>query len=187
MELSPVKREILEAVFLHSKPVRAIQVAKELGKEFPSVMMHLIGLTRIGYIQSPEKGHYTVTGEGKKALGILQIDKESAQAILMPASRDKMFHFYLGIGEPINLHAQGLLDFCEKIATANVNSIEFHINRGDFEAWLRGIGDFELAKKAQLLKYKKLSGEELRSRLTELTKTRCTELVKAVEQNNQPK
>jgi DNA-binding transcriptional ArsR family regulator len=178
MELSPVKREILETVFLHDKPVKATQIAKELGKEFPSVMMHLIGLTRMGYTQSPEKGYYLITEEGKKALGIPQIDKENAQAILAPVSRDEMFHFYLGIGEPINLHAQGLLDFCEKIATANVNSVEFHVNRGDFETWLMGIGDAELAKKAQLLKHKKLSGEELRNRLTDLTKSRCAELDK---------
>jgi len=176
MELSPVKREILETVLLHDKPVKATQVAKEAGREFPSVMMHLIGLTRMRYTQSPQKGHYLITTEGKKALGIPQIEKANAQTILAPAPRDKAFHFYLDVGRPLNLYAQGLQDFCEKIAKANVNSVEFHVNRGDFQAWFTCIGDAELAKKAALLKDKKLPGEELRTKFAELVNNRCAEL-----------
>ena len=70
MSLSPVKREILETLLLHDKPVRATQLAKETGKEFPPVMMHLIGLTRIGYAGSPEKSQYTIPEKGKRALGL---------------------------------------------------------------------------------------------------------------------
>ena len=36
------------------------------------------------------------------------------------------------------------------------------MKRGDFEAWTKGIGDEELAKKIALLKQKNLAGEELR-------------------------
>ena len=178
MSLSPIKREILETMLLNDKPAKAAQIAKDIGKEFPSVMMHLIGLTRMGYANSPEKGQYTITEKGKKALGIPEINKENASAILSHSPRDKAFHFYAGIGKPLNLYAQGIQDFCDKILKVNVDTIEFHVTRGDFEAWFAGLGDAELAKKTALLKEKKMAGEELRRKLHEIIENRCIVLAK---------
>jgi DNA-binding transcriptional ArsR family regulator len=178
MSLSPIKREILETMLLNDKPAKAAQIAKETGKEFPSVMMHLIGLTRMGYANSPEKGQYAITEKGKKAVGIPEINKENASAILAHTPRDKAFHFYAGIGKPLNLYAHSLQDFCDKILKVNVDTIEFHVNRGDFDAWFAGLGDVELAKKTALLKEKKMAGEELRRKLHEIIENRCTVLAK---------
>jgi len=172
MSLSPVKREILETMLLHDKPARAAQIAKEAEKKFPAVMMHLIGLARMGYANSPEKGLYTLTERGKKALGIPEIDKENAKAILADVPHDKAFHFYAGIGNPLSLYANSLQDFCDKILQVSVDSVEFHLNRGDFESWFAGLGDTELARKIALLKEKKMIGEELRSRLHEIIENR---------------
>ncbi len=154
MSLSIVRYEVLETLLLHDKPVRPAQVSKETGKEFSSIMMHLIGLTRMEYATSPEKGHYAITGKGKKALGIPEITAEKAKEILMEQSQNKAFHFYSGIGKPSNLYAHSLQDFCDKIQKINVDSIEFHMNREDFEAWFTGLGDVELARKIVLLKRK---------------------------------
>jgi hypothetical protein len=173
MSLPPIKREILETMLLHDKPARAVQIAKESGKKFPPVMMHLIGLTRMGYAYSPEKGQYTITEKGKEALGIPEINKENARAILVPTPHEKAFHFYAGIGNPLSLYAHGLQDFCDKILKLSVNSIEFHVNHGDFEAWFTGLGDAELARKTALLKEKKMTGEELRRKLHEIVENRC--------------
>jgi DNA-binding transcriptional ArsR family regulator len=173
MSLSPEKREILETMLLHDKPVSAAQIAKESGKKFPSVMMHLIGLTRMGYANSPEKGQYAITEKGKEVLGMPEINKEIARAILADTSRDKAFHFYAGIGKPLSLYAHSLKDFCDKILKVSVDSIEFHVNRGDFEAWFAGLGDVELARKTALLKEKKMVGEELRRKLYEIVENRC--------------
>jgi DNA-binding transcriptional ArsR family regulator len=178
MSLSPIKREILETMLLNDKPAKAAQIAKDNGKEFPSVMMHLIGLTRMGYANSPEKGQYTITEKGKKALGIPEINKETATAILSHTPRDKAFHFYAGIGKPLNLYAYDLQDFCDKILKVNVDTIEFHVTRGDFEAWFACLGDAELAKKTALLKEKKIAGEELRRKLHEIIENRCIVLAK---------
>jgi len=180
MSLSSIKREILETMLLHDKPVRAAQIAKESGKKFPSVMMHLIGLTRTGYTNSPEKGQYAITEKGKKALGIPEITKENARAILAHTPRDEAFHFYAGIGNPLSLYAHGLQDFCDKILKVSVDSIEFHVNRGDFEAWFAGLGDVELARKTALLKEKRMTGEELRRRLYEIVEHRCIALTELV-------
>jgi hypothetical protein len=56
--------------------------------------------------------------------------------------------------------------------------LEFHLNRGDFEAWFMGLGDVELARKTLLLKEQKIFGEEIRKRLYEIVKNRCEELTK---------
>jgi len=173
MSLSPVKHEILETMLLLDKPERATHIAKEAGKEFPSVMMHIIGLTRMGYTASPEKGQYTLTEKGKKALGIPEINGENARTILADMPQDKSFHFYAEVGKPLSLQAHGLQDFCNKILEANADSIDFHMSRGDFEAWFAGLGDVELAKKVAMLKEKKRVGEELRSKLQEIVMKRC--------------
>ncbi len=178
MDLSPVKLEVLEALLLHDNPVKAAQVAKETAKDPKVVQMHLIGLTRMKCAISPEKGSYLITDEGKKALGLPQITKENAPAILALPSSDKAFHFYAGIGKPLNLSANSLLDFCEKISKVNVDSIEFHLTRGDLEAWFAGLGDVELAKKTALLKARKLSGEEMQRKLCEIVEKRCILLSK---------
>ena len=176
MNLSPVKSEILGTMLLLDKPERAAQIAKEVGKEFPSVMMHIIGLTRMGYTASPKKGFYTLTKQGKKALGILELDSENAQKILSDMPQDKAFHFYADLGKPLSLQAHGLQDFCDKIAQVTSDSIVFHIYRGDFESWFEGLGDVELAKKVALLKEKKLVGDELSARLQAIIKNRCMAL-----------
>ena len=175
MSLSPVKYEILETLLLLDKPERATHIAKEAGKEFPSVMMHIIGLTRMGYTSSPEKGLYALTERGKKALGIPEVNSENARALLADMT-DKSFNFYAGLGKPFGLQAHGLQDFCNKILNVDVDSVDFHMNRGDFKAWFAGLGDVELAKKTALLKQKKMGGEERRNRLQEIVKNRCVAL-----------
>jgi hypothetical protein len=172
MSLSPIKNEILENMLLNDRPLKATQIAKEIGKEFPAVMMHIIGLTKMGYTGSPEKGLYAITEKGKKALGVPEINIENAKAILAYMPQDKSFHFYASLGKPLSLHAYSLQDFCDKILKVNTDSIEFHVSRVDFEAWFAGLGDVELKKKAALLKEKKVVGEELRRRLQEIVEKR---------------
>lgn len=175
MDLSSVKREVLEALWLHDKPVKAAQVAKETTKDPKVVQMHLIGLTRMGYAKSPEKGSYIITEKGKEALGLPEISKEKALSILEQTPREKAFHFYAGIGKPLNLYAHDFIEFCDRLDKAGVDSVEFHASRGDFEAWFTALGDVELARKTALLK-KKLSGTALQARLRELVSNRCIEL-----------
>ncbi len=175
MDLSLVKREVLEALLLHSKPVKAVQIAKEIAKDSKVVQMHLIGLTRVGYANSPEKGAYTITDNGKEALGIPAISREKALSILAKNPREKAFHFYAGIGKPLNIYAHDFLEFCDRIDKAGAESAEFHASRGDFENWFVDLGDVELSKKTALLK-KKLTGEALQARLRELVANRCIEL-----------
>jgi len=181
MNLSPVKCEILATMLLLEKPRRAMDIAKEVGREFPSVMMHIIGLARMGYIVSPEKGLYALTEKSRRSLGIPEIGGEDARAILAYLPIEKAFHFYSNVGKPLGLHADGLKDFCNEILRVSVDSLEFHKNRGDFQAWFKGLGDIELSKKVALLKEKEFEGEEFRKRLYNIVKNRFAVLTATAE------
>jgi len=183
MSVSPVKRLILETMWVLDKPAKATEIARDTGVNFPAVMMHIIGLTRLGFAVSSEKGLYAITDRGKKSLGLPEIDKEKAAQILAYLPVDKSFHFYANLGKSLEVNAASLQNFCEKLATVNVSSIEFHIKRGDFEAWFNMLGDVELARKALLVREQKTLGEELRKKLLDVVKARCEELAKI---RNQP-
>ena len=176
MSISPVKRLVLETMWMLDKPAKAAEIARETGLGFPQVMMHIIGLTRMGYAEVRDKGYYIITWKGRKALGFPEIDKEKAGGILAYLPVEKSFHFYIDIGKPLNIHAASLQDFCDKILEINTGSIEFHVNRGDFETWFMDLGDMELARKTLLVKEQKMFGEELRQKLYEIVKSRCEEL-----------
>ncbi len=177
MSLSPIKIEILETMLLNGKPMKAMQVASETKKEFPPTMMHLLGLVRMGYVNSPQKGLYILTESGKKALGITEATKETAKAILAYAPHDKSFMFYSDVDKPLHIHAHSLHDFANKLTKADIKSVEFHFKRGDFDSWFTCLGDQELAKKTALLKAKKVAGEELRVKLHDLVEQRLQELM----------
>jgi hypothetical protein len=178
MSLSPIKQEILETMLLNEKPLKAIEIAKESKKEYQPVNMHLLGLIKMGYVSLPEKGLFAITEKGKRAIGISETPKEKAAAILAYAPHDKAFNFYVTMGKPLSLHAHNLRDFPNKLEKADLASVEFHMQRGDFEAWFKGLGDEELVKKTAVLKKKNFVGEELRKQLHNVVELRYIELAK---------
>lgn len=186
MSISPVKRLVLETMWLLDRPAKAPEIAKEAGLGFPPVMMHILGLTKMGFIQIPEKGIYVITDNGKKALGLPEISREKAAEILAYQPMEKSFHFYVDVGKPLNVHATSLGDFSDKVLKIDFSSIEFHMDRGDFEAWFAGIGDTELARKTLLIREEKISGENLRRKLHEMVSNRCDSLTSTRNASSQP-
>jgi hypothetical protein len=132
----------------------------------------------MGYVAMPEKGMYAITEKGKRTLGIPETTKEKAAAILAYAPHDKAFNFYVTFGKPLSIHAHGLRDFANKLDRADIASVDFHIQRGDFEAWFKGLGDEELAKKTTLLKKKMTVDEDFRRQLHNIVEQRYFELAK---------
>jgi DNA-binding transcriptional ArsR family regulator len=165
-------------MWMLDKPAKAADIAKDTRLSFPTVMMHIIGLNRMGYLEQREKGYYAITEKGKKTLGFPEISKEKASEILAYLPLEKSFHFYADVGKPLNIHAASLQDFCEKISKIEIGSVEFHVNREDFEAWFMGLGDIELARKTLLIREQKVLGQELREKIYEIVKNRCEELAK---------
>lgn len=182
MSLAPKKIEILETLLMYDKPLRSKKIAEEMNNDFPEIQMHLVGLTKKGYTCSPEKAYYTITQEGRKALGFPEVDKQKAQAIMDCVPQNRAFHFYVEIHKPLNVHAYSLQEFFNDLSKVDLRSLEFHFTRGDFEAWFSSLGDLELAKKMELLKRKKMVGEELRNRLREIVEARCNALAKQLNQ-----
>jgi len=186
MSISPVKRLVLETIWLLDKPAKATDIAKEAGLDFAPVMMHILGLAKMGHIEMPEKGFYVITKSGKKLLGLPEISREKAAEILMYLPIEKSFHFYADVDKPLKVHAASLGDFCDKIQKVDMSSIEFHVNRGDFEAWFTALGDTELARKTLLVREEKIAGEDLRKKLTEIVKNRCDSLTRIRNTPSQP-
>ena len=184
MSLSPVKRLVLETMWQLDKPAKASEIAKGVGLAFPPVMMHILGLVKMNYAETAEQGTYIITEMGRKELGLPQVSKEKAAEILAYLPVDRSFHFYADIGKPLNIYAASLGDFCEKLAKTDDSSLEFHLSRGDFEAWFASLGDTELAKRALLLREQKVVGEKLRNKLCQDVKNRCNVLTKI--RNAQP-
>jgi hypothetical protein len=178
MSISPVKRLVLETMWVLDKPTKAAEIAKDTGVNFPAVMMHLIGLARSGFAETPEKGLYVITDKGKKTLGLPEVGKDKASEILAYLPVEKSFQFYADYGKALSVHAASLQDFCEKIMNVDINSVEFHAHRGDFEAWFNGLGDVELARKMLLIREQKMFGEDLRKKLYDVVRSRVEELSK---------
>ena len=104
--------------------------------------------------------------------------KELARKLLVGELHDRAFHFYLDVGKPLDVKAINLQTFNSLLKTIPVDSINFHVKRGDFQAWLEGIGDLELAKKVELLRTQSFCGEALRIKLQIVTINRVLALAK---------
>jgi len=121
-------------------PNQTIQVIQELAKE--------------GFLLRSERG-YSITEKGKAALKAFTYVPE-----------EMGFHFYFGINQPADLTSRTLQEFYKTIKQVRVDSLEFHLYRGDFENWLKeACKDTELADKIGGIKTADLKGEELRVEL----------------------
>ena len=108
-------------------------------------------LVRAGFIRKLSGG-YGITQKGRAIL-----------KAIMPVSKDMAFHFYTGIGQPTGFSAESLKDFYEIVKRVAVESLDFHLYRGDFENWIKAaFKDAALADELANLKSATLKGEELR-------------------------
>ncbi|MEM1581813.1 MAG: hypothetical protein QXK89_04800 [Candidatus Bathyarchaeia archaeon] len=175
-KLSKVKMNILEFLWLANEPIRLKDIAKSLGLKARCVNMHLLNLKRGGYVATINGGLYVLTDLGKEALGFPKIDGEAAKKILSPVTFERAFHFYSEIDRPLMISSYSLDDFYEKVRKIDLKSIEFHSTRGDFEEWIRSLGDIELARRLRVIRESNVLGEELREKICKNVKSRCEEL-----------
>jgi len=182
MSVSDAKRKVLEVLSKAEKPMKLQDIAEKTGLNVKSSMMHLLWLRKTGYISMPEKNLYSITSSGRQAMSLPKIDKKQAENILRMVPIDKAFHFHTGVNQYLGSYATSLNDFCNKIKTVNVKSIEFHVPRRDFESWIESLGDSELVRKIGAIRLAGLYGENLRQKVYEATKARFDELSKIASQ-----
>lgn len=178
MSASKIRGKILVILWAAGKPLTLQEIADKLGLNSSSTMGYLLGLIKAKYVSVPETHQYMVTNLGKQAIGMPIIDKNLALNILTPVSLEKAFHFYYDLDQYSGIYANSLEDFVDKLKTIDLNSIEFHVPRKDFEFWIRALGDIELAKKVELIRMKNLTGNGLRNEIHQTISSRLGELLK---------
>lgn len=72
------------------------------------------------------------------------------------------FTFYLGADERTEKIARNLEQFLQILVDIPIQSIKFHLERGDFEKWFRFLGESALATEVSKISKAKTYGEEIR-------------------------
>ena len=111
-----------------------------------------------------------------KKSGKSRVDSDLASRILRTVPVCEAFLFFTDIGQYEGEFAPSLSDFCEKLKTIPSKSIEFHFKRGDFERWTREtLGDEYLTKRISKIE-RSAQGEELRTTIQRIAKSRLDQL-----------
>ncbi len=97
----------------------------------------------------------------------------AAKRILRQLPAGKGFTFFYEFARPTRWTANSLKEFYSTIQVINLKSIQFHMERGDFNRWLRQVvGDDKLADELMNVSNEKLTGEFLRKRILEAVRNR---------------
>ncbi len=175
-KMSKIRIDLLKTLWRIGEPAYLKDIVKESKLNVRRINMHLLNLRKRGYVRRSSEGFYSLTDLGKEALGFPKINGNLAKKILNRVSPKEAFHFYSEVGKPLMVSSDSLEDFCEKIGNIDLKTLEFHSSRGDFERWIRFLGDVELAERLKLIRKSKLSGEDLREKLRETVRLRCQDL-----------
>jgi hypothetical protein len=98
-----------------------------------------------------------------------------ATRILRTVRDEEAFYFYEDIGKPTGESARSLSDFLEKIKSVKLESLLFHLQRKDFQTWIKKIlDDSKLAKKMD--KIPPSHDEDLRTKIHATVENRIKEL-----------
>jgi hypothetical protein len=122
-------------------------------------------LTKKGFLRAVGQG-YGITEKGKMAI-----------KALTPVPEEKSFQFYASVDKSLGLTARTLAEFCRLAKQVSYDSLEFHLDRGDFEKWLKEVqSDPVTAEEVDHLKESGLKGESLRKELWKILDTKyCIE------------
>lgn len=90
----------------------------------------------------------------------------SSKQILRTLSRNNAFYFFTSVGNYTGHIAFSLGEFVQKINEVKIESLEFHLYRGDFEKWIDEVlEDNILAKRIRAVKLLEPIGNSLRDQL----------------------
>ena len=111
---------------------------------------------------------------------ILDFENRVRRAII---AADEPFLFYRGVGEKnyTGVMAWSLKGFLKALKKVEIESLEFHCKRGDFENWARNsLHDAEFAAVLKKVRLAKLRGQELKKALVKTSLERLKELFRLV-------
>jgi hypothetical protein len=102
--------------------------------------------------------------------------KTTKDTILSEVKPENAFHFFSEVGIYTGISALSLPQFSEILKTVDVKSIEFHLQRGDFEKWIRFLGENILALQLARIRKKAPQGEILREKICDVVSKRVEKL-----------
>ncbi len=128
--------------------------AQAAGLTNEQAIEHVHQLAETGFLKKVGTG-YCLTDKGKNAFKIgLEVPPEQA------------FNFYVAVDDPLEVTAHSIEEFYRAIKEVPIESLDFHLYRGDFERWIEEvIKDEPLADDVGELEGYGLSGEDLRKAL----------------------
>lgn len=127
------------------------------------------------YMQA-QKGESKARALVTKKVRATTVSSETATKILRRVPHNNAFYFFTGIGQYSGKFAISLADFCQRLETIDVESIDFHFKRRDFQKWIRTtIVDVDLANSISNIK-KPIEGAALRDEIHQTVRSRLTEL-----------
>lgn len=103
--------------------------------------------------------------------------------ILRTVPYEEGFHFYIAVENFTRETATSLDTFEKKLQIVPGYSVNFHLQRGDFQKWIKNVlGDDELAKRVNSISLT-LSAEDIRKELLAIVQTRINELTRDLPHN----
>jgi DNA-binding Lrp family transcriptional regulator len=145
---------VLNAMNTITRSTEMEEFLRMVGLTSTELLKMLKELAQDGFVVKTGKG-YAIAEKGKLALTALT---------LLPD--DKAFHFYVGIGQPAGVSARNVKEFYDIVKTVDAVSLEFHLEREDFENWVEtAVGDDVFARELAGLRQEGLKGEALRKQI----------------------
>ena len=102
--------------------------------------------------------------------------EERVETILREVPAERAFYFYTNYGKYTGTYARSLEEFAETLEKISVESIRFHLRRGDFQVWIRDLGDPELAETLDRIDEPNLNDRELREEVARRVRERVKDL-----------
>jgi len=115
------------------------------------------------------------------ALPQVLLPRERIETIMEELPMNRAFYFYLDFGKYTGKYARSLEEFAEVVKNVESASLRFHLSQGDFQTWIRDLGDLELAMEIDGLKKLELEDEELRKSIQQTIKGRLELLKRGLE------
>lgn len=85
---------------------------------------------------------------------------------------EKGFHFYDGADMPTEFLATSLPEFLDCVNKVSTQSLEFHLERGDFQKWFTLLNEKRVIRQLNSLTKRGLKGDKLRARMTRILRAR---------------
>lgn len=157
MPLKEVQFKVLKTLSEATNRMDITMFAKKVDLD-PNQTIHQIQeLAKEGFLQKVGSG-YGITDKGRAVLKAFN-----------PVPEMMSFRFYAGMGQPLDLTAWTLAEFYKIIKEVSVDSLEFHLYRGDFENWLnQACKESDTAQEIGAFKAEGLKGEDLRVQILKM-------------------